>query len=413
MDAVNVTGGTLTMLFAVGPRGSGAGRPDPSAGMQADLMRLGASGALRSGDGVLGFFVRASEAVMAALHVVRGSEVAVALASGDPGRGSGLDHRCISLSALAGPGQVLVSASTAGLVSRLLPPGAVLVDLGRHRVSGDAEPERVYHMSHPDLSSGPSALAPGHVSAMPSPWTTFVGRHRELEELPDLAAGPGLVTLTGLGGCGKTRLAIEVAAGRGGDGAAFADLRAVNGREALLRAVADALGLPSGFATGTARPLAEEITAALAGSDTMLVLDACEEVLEESAALAHSLLSSCPGLTILATSREPLGVTGETVFAVGPLGTGPGAGEAVELFVDRARAAAPDLTMDAEARSAAEEVCRRLDGIPLAIELAAARAARRCPSGRSPTGWTTGSRCWTAWAARAPCSRRWTGATDS
>jgi predicted ATPase/DNA-binding SARP family transcriptional activator len=226
----------------------------------------------------------------------------------------------------------------------------------------------------------------GRGGRLPARLTSFVGRSSELREVVGRLTDARLVTLVGPGGAGKTRLSTEVAA------AAelprwFVELAGVGESEDVAGAVLSALGLreirmlesPSGGRT----PMdpVERLLEALAGQRALIVLDNCEHLITAAAALADTLLAHCSGLHILATSREPLAITGEVVFPVGPLelpalnagldemrGT-----EAVRLFVDRAAAAHPGFTVDDQNAGAVAEICRRLDGLPLALELAAAR----------------------------------------
>ncbi|MGW2155190.1 BTAD domain-containing putative transcriptional regulator [Nonomuraea sp. NPDC001699] len=217
-------------------------------------------------------------------------------------------------------------------------------------------------------------------SAPPPQLTTFVGREEELARLAALR-GERLVTITGPGGTGKTRLAVEAATRDQGTQTCFADLSPAGGEGQVPLLVLNALGLresalgPS--VPGLADP-AERLVAALAEQDLLLILDNCEHVVAEAATLARRLLGGCPGVRVLATSREPLGITGEHLVPLPPLGTPPPgvpAGDAlaypaVRLFADRAAAVRPGLELDL---GATLSICAALDGLPLAIELAAAR----------------------------------------
>jgi predicted ATPase/DNA-binding winged helix-turn-helix (wHTH) protein len=219
----------------------------------------------------------------------------------------------------------------------------------------------------------------GSTAALPTPTnlrglaTSFVGRERDLTQLRELLADARLVTLVGPGGVGKTRLAAEVAADwRAPDGVWLAELAGITDPAEVSAAVCAALGL---------RPAAEELTSQLAGRQLLIVLDNCEHLLDACARLAHGLLGGCPGVRILATSREPLTTPGERVYPVAPLPVPPpavGLGEAMDspalrLFADRAEAAVFGFRLTAENLPAVAEICRRLDGLPLAIELACAR----------------------------------------
>ncbi|NBE94331.1 AfsR/SARP family transcriptional regulator [Nonomuraea sp. KC401] len=231
----------------------------------------------------------------------------------------------------------------------------------------------------------------------PAQLTSFVGREDELARLATLRA-TRLVTIVGPGGTGKTRLAVEAATRRAGE-TCFADLSLADvppparhdegGERArpVAQAVLGALGLREPALPAPAPPdPVERLVAALAGQDLLLVLDNCEHVIDEAAALARRLLSACPRLTVLATSREPLGITGEHLVTLGPLPTAPlttdlprgSAGEAlgypaVRLFADRAAAVRPGFVLTPGNLDAVLRICAALDGLPLAIELAAAR----------------------------------------
>jgi len=202
----------------------------------------------------------------------------------------------------------------------------------------------------------------------------FVGRDAELTQLRATVRSSRLVTLTGPGGAGKTRLAVEAAAVLGDDhrdGAWLVELAGVTGPDGVAAAAAAALGAGAAAVPGAqpAGSTTDLIVRYLAGRSLVVVLDNCEHVIGEAAALADTLTGAVPGLRLIATSREPLGVPGEVLVPVG--GLAPPA--AVELFVDRARAVRPGFGPDGPAGAVIEDICRRLDGLPLAVELAAAR----------------------------------------
>ena len=211
---------------------------------------------------------------------------------------------------------------------------------------------------------------------LPSPVTSFVGRVAELAEVEALLAESRLVTLTGVGGVGKTRLALETARRLlpdFADGVVWCDLSALDEPALVASAVARALDVREQGGVG----LLEDFAARLREADVLLLLDNCEHLRDACAELSLALLPACPRLRLLATSREPLGVVGETDYPVPPLsGRAPGEPEsdAVSLFLARARAARPSLVADDAALAAAVRICADLDGLPLAIELAAARA---------------------------------------
>jgi predicted ATPase/DNA-binding SARP family transcriptional activator len=235
------------------------------------------------------------------------------------------------------------------------------------------------------LAQDPSlaAAAPAVLEAVPAPMATgnlrerlssFVGRTAELEELSETVRSSRLVTLVGPGGVGKTRLAVEAAAAvrqQHRDGAWLVEFAGVTEPEGVAPAVAGALGAAAAGLTGppSQDSTVELIVRFLAGRSLLVVFDNCEHVIDQTAALAETLVGTVPGLRLIATSREPLGVPGEVLVSVGPLARPA----AVELFADRARAVRPGFTADGPTRPLISDICRRLDGLPLAVELAAAR----------------------------------------
>jgi predicted ATPase/class 3 adenylate cyclase/tetratricopeptide (TPR) repeat protein len=297
----------------------------------------------------------------------------------------GLDvHRAARVAAVAHGGQVLVSESAAVLVRDWLPPGTALRDLGVHRLKDLGRPEQIFQLSvagqrgeFPPLRSlGNPALA----NNLPAQLATFIGRERELAEVRALAGSCRLVTLTGAGGSGKTRLSLQVAADLldgSGDGVWLVELAAVSGEDAVVPAICEALGM-----AGRGQPSLEALVDALAPQDVLIVLDNCEHLIGACAKAADAVLRRCPRVHLLVTSREPLGIGGETVYRVPPLSL-PAAGDgdvwaaepsdAVTLFVERAREQGASLSVDEETGPLVASICRRLDGMPLAIELAAAR----------------------------------------
>jgi predicted ATPase/DNA-binding SARP family transcriptional activator len=228
------------------------------------------------------------------------------------------------------------------------------------------------------------------VPALPSPTTSFIGRHREVAEVLHHLRSARAITLTGPGGTGKTRLALEVAhrwVNQEGGRATFVELASLTTDADVLPQVAAAVGVPAGHlpTSGTnlpaRRPLADRLASHLAEQELVLVLDNGEHVIDGAAEVVDLLLSTAPNVRVLTTSREPLRVPGEIHVAVPPLGIDDGAGagglggEAVKLFLERARAAAPQHPLGDADLTTVTELCRRLDGLPLAIELAAARIA--------------------------------------
>jgi predicted ATPase/DNA-binding SARP family transcriptional activator len=211
---------------------------------------------------------------------------------------------------------------------------------------------------------------------LPSPVTSFIGRAREVADVETLLAEDRLVTLTGVGGVGKTRLALETASRLVpdfADGVFWCDLSGLSEPALVPSAVARVFDVREQQATG----LLENLTTRLRGAEVLLLLDNCEHLRHACAELAQALLTACPRLRLLTTSREPLGAAGEIDYPVPPLTSAaeePEGSDAVALFLARARAARPGLVADDSALSAAERICAELDGLPLAIELAAARA---------------------------------------
>jgi len=243
-------------------------------------------------------------------------------------------------------------------------------------------------VAYDEAAGSLSSSSNGHRHNLPLQLTTFVGRGNELDELQRLLATRRFVTLTAVGGAGKTRLALEVASrtlDAYPDGAWLVDLTPI--KDGLL--VARVFGSTMGVHERSRQPIAETLLEHLRGRHLLLVVDNCEHVIEACADLVETILRSCPGVTLLATSRERLRVSGETVWRVASLAVPDehariGLGElaqyeAIGLFLDRAQLAAPGFEINAENASDIAQLCRRLDGIPLAIELAAARAGSMSP----------------------------------
>jgi predicted ATPase/class 3 adenylate cyclase len=298
----------------------------------------------------------------------------------------GLDvHRAARVAAVGYGGQVLVSETAAVLVRDALPPGASLVDLGVHRLKDLGRPERIFQLQAASLQAGFPPLRslgnPALPNNLPVQLASFIGRHRELSEVRVLVGSSRLVTLTGAGGCGKTRLSLQVAAellDGSGDGVWLVELAAIADDGAVAPAICQALGM----APQPGRPVLDTLLDALAPQDVLIVLDNCEHLIGGSAKTADAIVRRCPRVHLMATSREPLGIGGETIYRVPPLSlAGPGdsdpaaaeSSDAVALFVDRARAQGAGLPVDEQTAPLVVSICARLDGLPLAIELAAAR----------------------------------------
>ena len=301
--------------------------------------------------------------------------------------GSYLGHalnRCARIRATAHGGQVLVSAATAALVTERLPAGATLVDLGMHRLKDLGSPEHIWQLAHPDVRPDFPPLRSLEVFRhnLPVQLTPLIGRTGEIADLCALLTGDRLVTLTGSAGVGKTRLALAVAAEtleRYPGGVWWVELAPLAEHDAVGRAALAALGAREAPGVSASHQLAVE----LGEQPALLVLDNCEHLIEGCAALVADLLAANPSASVLTTSREPLGVPGEITWRV-PSMRCPGIEhgldvptlsqyDAVVLFVERARRARPSFAVTDANAPAVAQICHRLDGIPLAIELAAAR----------------------------------------
>jgi predicted ATPase/class 3 adenylate cyclase/DNA-binding CsgD family transcriptional regulator len=346
------------------------------------------------GDSVVGAFARASDAVAAALDVQRAFaqeswpeggavRVRMALHTGeirlrDAGNYFGPTIiRCARIRAIGHGGQTLISDATRELVVESLPDGAELRDLGLHRLKDLGRAERIWQLVHPDLAHEfpPLRSLDAMPTNLPAQVSSFVGRDAELAAVRQAVRENRLVTLTGTGGCGKTRLALHAAADELDafpDGVWCAELAAVGQGTDIAQAIAGVFGLREEFG----RPVIETLTEQLRDLDALLVVDNCEQVLDAAARMIESLLHACPRLRVLATSREPMAVVGEVAWRVPSLDSST----AVSLFVGRAQQARPGFVPDAEATAAIRQIVERLDGIPLAIELAAARVRMMHPA---------------------------------
>jgi predicted ATPase/class 3 adenylate cyclase/Tfp pilus assembly protein PilF len=298
----------------------------------------------------------------------------------------GLDvHRAARIAAVAHGGQVLVSRAAAALADGFLPPGAGLRDLGWHRLKDLGAPEQIFQLCAAGLQTQFAPLRslgnPALPNNLPAQLAPFIGRDREIGEVRALMESARLVTLTGAGGAGKTRLGLQVAAellDGSGDGVWLAELATITDDDAVASAIAGALRIPA----QPGRPALDTLADALGPQDILIVLDNCEHLIGACAKTAETILQRCPKVHLIATSREPLGIGGETIYRVPSLSLPvPGdAGEAaaascdaVALFAVRARAQGASLALDADTVALVVSLCRRLDAMPLAIELAAAR----------------------------------------
>jgi predicted ATPase/class 3 adenylate cyclase len=294
-------------------------------------------------------------------------------------------HEAARVGAAPHGGQTVVSETVRDLVADRLPGGAEFSDLGRHLLKDIEEPVRLYQLNHPDLEAEFPPLRTLSdlrlANNLPCDVSTFVGRERELSELRQLIASSRLVTLTGAGGSGKTRLALQVGADLldgSGDGVWLVELASVNSPDSVASTVANVLGVRE----NPARSMVDVLVEALSERSMLLILDNCEHVVGATAKLVDALLRSAAGIIVLATSREALQIDGEQVYLVPSLSV-PGSetedpevicgSESVRLLVERAAQHRAAFVVDETNAIAAAAVCRRLDGIPLAIELAAAR----------------------------------------
>jgi predicted ATPase/class 3 adenylate cyclase/DNA-binding CsgD family transcriptional regulator len=334
------------------------------------------------GDSFVAAFARASDAVACALDLQHAPLAPIRLRIGvhtgeiqlrDEGNYAGPTiNRTARLRDLGHGGQTLLSGTTEAMVLDRLPADAWLSDLGTHALRDLPRPERVVQLCHPDLVN---YFPPLRVSKavnsqrLPAQLTSFVGRNTELSQVRELLTRNRLLTLTGAGGAGKTRLAIQIAgqlSGEFGDGVWYVDLAPLTDPDLVPVTVARTLGLPD----QAGRSTMDTLTRFVADRQMLVVLDNCEHLLDASAALVNALLATAAGLTLLTTSREPIGVSGEVSWRVPSLSLRD---EAIDLFTDRARHARPEFAVTDDNAAVVAEICARLDGLPLAIELAAAR----------------------------------------
>jgi predicted ATPase/class 3 adenylate cyclase/DNA-binding CsgD family transcriptional regulator len=334
------------------------------------------------GDSFVVAFARASDAVACALALQLAPLAPLRLRVGvhtgevqlrDEGNYMGPTiNRTARLRDLAHGGQTVLSGVTYEMVAERLPDGVWVRELGTHVLRDLPRPERVVQLCHPDLCNEFPPLRVAKAAAvqhLPTQLTSFVGRGAQMADVSRLLDENRLVTLTGAGGAGKTRLAVEVAAQlttQVPDGVWYVDLAPITHAAVVPVAVARALGLPD----QPGRSTDDTLIRFIGDRRLLIVLDNCEHLLDASASLARQLLEACPELRLLTTSREPIGIPGEVTFVVPSLSL---TDEAIELFTDRARRALPDFAVADDNAATVEEICRRLDGMPLAIELAAAR----------------------------------------
>lgn len=350
------------------------------------------------GDSIVAAFARSSDALAAALEAQQmlhaepwpdGATVRVRMAvhtgeaelRDDSTYGGESIIRCARIRGLARGGHVLVSNATAALTQGHVPDGSTLIEVHTVTLDGFDLPERVYQLRHADLAPSGSPLRVVPRQSLPLWPTPLVGRERERREVADLLASARLVTITGAGGSGKTRLTHAVAEDLAAgwiDGVAWVELARLSDDTQVAGAVANACGAQE--VPGAS--VVDVLTQHLATAEMLIVFDNCEHLLAACAHLADSIVRAAKGVTLLTTSREPLGVAGEVTWRIPSLAL-PAEGEcdaaqlahfdAIRLFVERAHAARSDFALDATNAVQVSRICRRLDGIPLALELAAAR----------------------------------------
>ncbi|MEX1009626.1 MAG: adenylate/guanylate cyclase domain-containing protein [Acidimicrobiia bacterium] len=297
-------------------------------------------------------------------------------------------NRAARLMAAARGGQILVSLATEELARDALDDGLSFIDLGEHRLRDLARPERVFQVTGPGLpsDSGPPTFLDSPPGNLPPRVTSFVGREQAVVDMADALREVPLVTITGTGGVGKTRLAVETAAhviGEYPDGAWLCELGVAGDDDEALQVVATALGVDPRPGTSIEASIVEFLHT----KHLLLVLDNCEHLLHVAGRLAEAVIRGCPTVRILATSREGLALDDEQMRPLRSLSlpdpTDPpdvvATSAAATLFIDRARAVRPEFVLDATNAPAVAEICRRLDGIPLPIELAAARVVSMNP----------------------------------
>ena len=340
----------------------------------------------RAGDSVLAVFHRAGDAASCALALQREFAAGpwpadtrltarIALHSGEVQHREGRYYgqalnRCARLLATCHGGQVLISQATEQLVVDELPGRAALRDLGLHRLKDLKRTEHVFQLVDLDNPKEfpPILSVPRQITNLPAQLTAFIGREDELKQLREMHRQSRLLTLTGPGGAGKTRLALELASqlvGEAADGVWLVELDPLSDPLLVPQAVASGLGLKE----RPGRRMADTLVDHARQRSMLLVLDNCEHLVEPTARLAAELLKGCEGVSLLATSREPLKVPGELTWRVPPLSRDEG----LRLFADRARLHESRFQLNDGNVEVIGRICERLDFIPLAIELAAAR----------------------------------------
>ena len=358
-----------------------------------------------TGDGVCAVFASPAAAVAAAveaqisfrhapwsieggLRIRIGIHSGEATTRGDDYLGPAL-NRVGRLHAVAHGGQVIVSAATELLVRNALSPPFELRYLGEHRLRDLPDPQPIFQATHPELQLDFDDLRTesSSVSNLPLELTSFLGRDDDIANIEDRLARSRLVTLTGAGGVGKTRLSLQVGArvaDRFSEGVRFCELAPIDSASDVFGAIMTTLDVPP--ASGQTN--AERLVDWMKSRHLLLMLDNCEHVLDAARSLVASVIGNCPAVTVLATSREALSVDGEHIWPVRPLALPPPDAtandarlfDAVALFEERAQGVRPDFDITDGNVAEVLRICERLDGVPLAIELAAARVRSMSPS---------------------------------
>lgn len=375
------------------------------------------------GDSRFCVFARASDGVAAALsmqralaaegwQIERPVKVRIGIHTGEADLRAGdyygtAVNRCARIRGVAHGGQTLVSRATEELSRDALARGITLRDLGAHRLRDVAELERLFQLCHPDLADdfGPLLSLDERRNNLPSELSSFIGREQEVHDVKKLLIDARLVTLHGAAGCGKTRLALEVAdelIGAYADGVWFVELAAVSDPALIADALATAIGFNDsaqrnelmgeepGVGPHAGAALRARLIDHLRARQVLLVIDNCEHLVAATADLVDEIMRAAPDASVLATSRESLGLASELAWKVPSLSVPdlddmPGLEalsqfEAFKLFVERARQRRTDFEVNADEAPAIAQICVRLDGIPLALELAAARAKLLSPT---------------------------------
>lgn len=402
MGVAELPSGTVTFLISdiEGSTHRWADDPDMAAALALHDSLTGSAIAVTSGhrvkhtgDGVLAVFAQPVDALRAGAaiqHYLGGAawpgdplRVRIGVHTGHAVERNG-DYFGLAVSSTARladaghGGQVLVSAVTASLVGRL-PDGLRLIDLGPHHLKDLELAQHIYQLSGDGLSDQfpPLRTLERFDHNLPLQLTSFIGREAELTEVRKLVEQHRLVTVTGVGGAGKTRLTLQVAAELAPtfrDGVRFVELAPISDPEEVPSGFASALNIR--FEEGSPVGVIERIIDRIRERHMLLVVDNCEHVLARVAELVGRLLARAEGITVLASSREGLGLNGEWIWQIPSMKVAGGDrdSEAALLFIERAQAVAPALEFDADTRPHIEIICRLLDGVPLAIELAASRS---------------------------------------